>query len=93
MKEAVTFCHPNLKVFEIAGYCDICHCEIIKQIIQNAINLEKIIVDRHVYPSIRFREEPVRRIETLEADREIKINSLEPKLRQQLPSTVELVVL
>lgn len=93
MREAVTFCHPSLKVFEIAGYCDICHCEIIKQITQNSINLEKIIVDTHSYPSVRFRERLVSCIETPEADREIKINSLEQKLRRQLPSKVELVVL
>ena len=45
MREAARYCHPCLKVVEIAGYCNTCDFELFKQIIENVVVLEKIIID------------------------------------------------
>ena len=45
MREAARYCHPCLKVVEIAGYCNTCDFELFKHIIEIVVLLEKIIID------------------------------------------------
>ena len=90
VREAARFCHPYLKMVEISRYCNICDFEIFKQIIENFVNLEKIIIDT-CDPDRGIKSDS--ESESKEDQRELQRSSLEQQLRAQLSPRVELVML
>ena len=89
LREAARYRHPSLKMVEIAGYCNACDFELFKQIIENAVKLEKIIIDA------LENHDPDRDSESKNEEdyKEIQGSSLEQQLKTKLPPRVELVML
>ena len=79
MREAIEYSHQYFKVVEIEGYCNYSYdFELFKQIIENVVTLEKIIIDTHDPQSVK-----------LQAGR----SRVKQLLTTQVPPGVELIVL
>ena len=81
-KATTVFCHPCLEVMETEGYCSTSDFELFKQIIENAVKIEKISIDI-CDPSKSKSEKDYRKLQ---------ISSVEQQLRTQVPPGVELVL-
>ncbi|RVX05761.1 hypothetical protein CK203_023902 [Vitis vinifera] len=56
LREAIEDSHQYLKVVEIEGYCNYSYdFELFKQIIENVVTLEKIIIDTHDPQSVKLQ--------------------------------------
>ncbi|RVW44265.1 hypothetical protein CK203_099600 [Vitis vinifera] len=87
LREAIEDSHQYLKVVEIEGYCNYSYdFELFKQIIENVVTLEKIIIDTHDPQSVKLQASRSR----AKTGRRSRAKQL---LTTQVPPGVELIVL
>ena len=84
-KATKVFCHPCLEVMETEGYCSTCDFELFKQIIENAVKIEKISIDI-CDPDSDSKNKSEKDYWKLQR------SSVEQQLRTQVPPGVELVL-